>query len=522
MHQPAWLSRAVFYNIYPQSFYDTNADGIGDLNGITEKMEFIQDMGYTAIWLNPFYVSPFRDAGYDVTDFYQVAPRYGTNEDFETLCRKAHALGIKVIIDLVAGHTSLECAWFQESCKPEKNVYSNRYIWTDSWDKDCDQGIGGYGQRNGRFMKNFFYCQPALNYGFYNIDDPAWQLPMDHPDCLATRQELLNIMDHWINLGADGFRVDMASSLIKNDPEKIGIKEFWQDIRRIFDEKYPQCVLISEWSCPETAIPAGFHIDFILHFNLTCYTKLFRAEAGRNINPASMGHSYFGTDGQGELEPILQEYTQHYNATKGLGYMAIPTGNHDLPRISYRRGKKELETVYAFVLTMPGVPFVYYGDEIGMAYEPDLPSKEGGYNRTGSRTPMQWCCGKNAGFSQADPKDLYLPVQENGVNVEDQLQDDTSLLNMVKKLIRLRKNSDALSANGEISFCNHPGQDYPLVYRRTGSDGSYLVCINPTGTVQEFSYPLQGTQTLYENTNAVVTDDRIILQPVSFAILKLK
>ena len=126
MIEPKWLEKAVFYNIYPQSFYDTNADGIGDLNGVCEKLDYISYMGFNAIWLNPFYESPFNDAGYDVTDFYKVAPRYGTNEDFEKLCEKAHEKGIKICVDLVAGHTSMECEWFKKSCESEKNEYSNR------------------------------------------------------------------------------------------------------------------------------------------------------------------------------------------------------------------------------------------------------------------------------------------------------------------------------------------------------------------------------------------------------------
>lgn len=294
MKQPSWLSAAVFYNIYPQSFYDTNADGIGDLNGVREKLPYIRDMGFTAIWLNPFYESPFRDAGYDVTDFYKVAPRYGTNEDFARLCAAAHECGIKVVVDLVAGHTSLECEWFQKSALPEKNAYTNRYIWTDQWMKNYKGNcIGGYSQRDGMYMKNFFYCQPALNYGFAQIDDPAWQLPMEHPDCRATKQELIRIMEFWIALGADGFRVDMAASLIKNDSDGSGIRTFWQEIRQIFDEKHPECVLISEWSYPSKAIVAGFHVDFLLHCNLPAYTRLFRAEPGRNVGDEFAGRSFF-------------------------------------------------------------------------------------------------------------------------------------------------------------------------------------------------------------------------------------
>ncbi len=522
MHKVSWLEHAVFYNIYPQSFYDTNGDGIGDLNGITEKLDYIAHMGFTALWLNPFYLSPFQDAGYDVTDFYQVAPRYGTNEDFKHLCEKAHERGIKVCIDLVAGHTALDCQWFQKSCLPEKNEYTNRYIWTDTWLNNYkNECIGGYAQRDGMYMRNFFYCQPALNYGFAHIDEPAWQLPPEHPDCRATKLELIHIMEYWLSLGADGFRVDMASSLIKNDYDGSGLKAFWQEIRQIFDEKYPECILISEWSHPSVAIEAGFHIDFLIHFNLPAYTKLFRAEAGRNVDNTFLGNSFFSADGSGNLEAFLQDYLRELEQTKGKGYISIPTGNHDLPRISFRRSKRELETVYAFLMTMPGVLFVYYGDEIGMQYLPDLPSKEGGYNRTGSRTPMQWKSGKNAGFSACDARQLYLPVEENGVNVEDQLSDETSLLNTMRKLIALRKSSDALSADGDFQVLNREHKGYPLIYRRSGGDGSYLICINPTSREQTYACSLGAAEIAADNGGVQLTQRGLSLAPFGYAIMKL-
>lgn len=520
MQKNNWLSTAVFYNIYPQSFYDSNADGIGDLNGIRQKLDYIESIGFNAIWLNPFYESPFRDAGYDVTDFYKVAPRYGTNDDFALLCREAHARGIKVCIDLVAGHTSLECEWFQKSAQVEKNEYTNRYVWTDDWQKSyvgCT--IAGYSQRNGMYLKNFFYCQPALNYGFAQIDDPAWQLPMDHPDCRATKQALIDIMQYWLSLGADGFRVDMASSLIKNDPDGSGIRAFWQEIRALFDEKYPQCVLISEWSYPERAINAGFHIDFMLHFNHPAYTKLFRAEAGTNIDTCYAGHSYFREDGNGSLEDFLNSYLPQYECTKGKGYISLPTGNHDLPRIRYGRSLRELEGIYAFLLTMPGIPFVYYGDEIGMPYIPDLPSKEGGFNRTGSRTPMQWSDGKNAGFSDADAGALYLPVDAHGENVAAQLRDDASLLNTTRKLIALRKSSPALCADGEIEFLNRKWGGYPLVYRRSSHDESYLICINPLARTEH--YPIgEGLTCVMSNQPVEIIDGVLTLSPLSYSIFK--
>lgn len=522
MPDTSWLSSAVFYNIYPQSFYDTNADGIGDLNGIREKLPYVHQMGFDAIWLNPFYVSPFRDAGYDVEDFYTVAPRYGTNEDFAALCAAAHDLGMKICIDLVAGHTALECEWFQKSAQSEKNEYSNRYIWTDSWMKNYNGNcIGGYGSRDGMFMKNFFYCQPALNYGFAQIDDASWQLPMEHPDCRATKRELIHIMEYWIALGADGFRVDMASSLVKNDLDGTGIRAFWREIRELFDEKYPQCVLISEWSYPSKAIAAGFHIDFLIHFNLPAYTKLFRAEPERNTSLEFDGHSFFCKDGNGSLEDFLKDYLREYEATKGKGYISIPTGNHDLPRICYQRTKRELEIVFAFLLTMPGVPFVYYGDEIGMPYRAELPSKEGGFNRTGSRTPMQWSKGRNAGFSAAETKKLYLPVDEDGVNVENQLADETSLLHMVQKLIALRKSSPALCADGEIEFVNRRHNGYPLVYRRWKNQEEYLICINPLDCPDH--YPVgDDWESVMANHKADLSDGVLNLDAFGFVILRKK
>ncbi len=267
---PSWLANAVFYEIYPQSFYDTNGDGIGDLPGVIEKLDYIAELGCTAIWLNPCFVSPFGDAGYDVADFYRVAPRYGTNDDLVHLFREAHRRGIKVCLDLVAGHTSAEHPWFKESCRHERNKYSNWYVWTDSiWDKGTPDMpmINGFAQRDGNFLANFFYFQPALNYGFAQ-PDPArpWQLPVDHPDVCAVREELKKIIRYWLDLGADGFRVDMAMSLVKKDPGLVETMKLWREVREMFDRDYPNAALMSEWSNPEKAILAGFHVDFMLAF----------------------------------------------------------------------------------------------------------------------------------------------------------------------------------------------------------------------------------------------------------------
>ncbi|MCR5801398.1 MAG: glycosylase, partial [Lachnospiraceae bacterium] len=261
---PEWLKKAVFYEIYPQSFCDTNGDGIGDIEGIIRKLDYISRLGCNALWINPWYDSPFKDAGYDVRDYKKIAPRYGTNEDAYRLFDEAHKKGIRVLIDLVPGHTSEEHEWFKASGKSEKNEYSERYIWTDFWIKGIPDRpyIGGECERNGVYMLNFFKCQPALNYGW---KDPKenWMHGIDSPDAKATREAIKDVMRFWLSKGCDGFRVDMADSLVKgDDDEKSATCEVWKDLFEIRDE-FPDAAFVSEWSCPWQAIAgAGFDMDF--------------------------------------------------------------------------------------------------------------------------------------------------------------------------------------------------------------------------------------------------------------------
>ncbi len=519
-----WLRNAVFYNIYPQSFSDSNGDGIGDLKGITDKLDYIHYMGLNALWLNPFYESPFRDGGYDVSDYYKVASRYGTMEDFQNLCKKAHELGIKVCIDLVGGHTSVDHPWFKESAKAKKNEFTNRYIWSDSWlNAPGAAFINGYSDRNGCYMTNYFWSQPALNYGCGRVDDPTWQMSMDDEECRKNKQALIDIMEYWIKMGCDGFRVDMAPSYIKNDPDGSGNRKFWNEIRAMFDEKYPEHVLISEWGNPSEAILAGYHVDFLTHCFYKSYTSLFRADKNRNVNDDWQGASFFDIEGKGNIEDFLEDYLKLREITKDKGYIAIPTGNHDLPRYSVERSEEEMKLICTFVLTMPGVPFIYYGDEIGIKYQKDLVSKEGGYNRTGSRTPMQWNSAKNLGFSKGEEKSLYLPVDsgKNPPNVEEQINRENSLLHTVKKLIEIRKQSMALCSDGDVSFLNHKNKGYPLVYLRSYGNEEYLICINPTGVKQIYENAIiEQFDEVYKNKNVLLDNEKIKMQKVSFWIGK--
>ena len=515
---PSWLETAIFYEIYPQTFYDSNGDGIGDLPGILQKLDHLVSLGVNALWLNPCFESPFGDAGYDVADYYKVAPRYGTNDDLRRLFEAAHQHGIHILLDLVAGHTSIECTWFKESCKHEPNPYSDWFIWTDSvWTPPLPglQNVRGYAERNGAYVVNFFYMQPALNYGFATPDPQyPWQQPVDAPGPRAVRQEMKNIMKFWLDMGADGFRVDMAASLVKNDPDKIATSAFWQDVRAWLDRNYPQAALVSEWSNPKLAIPAGFHMDFTLHFGMSGYTGLFRKPFRDALQGGDRyGWSYFDASGHGNIRQFLDEYLIHYEKTQGLGFISIPSGNHDIaPRLANGRSIQELKVVFLFLLTMPGVPFIYYGDEIGMRFVEGLPSKEGGYYRTGSRTPMQWDSTSNAGFSTAPADWLYLPVDDhpNRPEVATQEADPDSLLNTVRKLVELRKTHPALCASGAFEPVFAEAGHSLFVYRRTQPSEDLLVALNPANQPVEVRLPAglvkHQPQTLYGHAGAFVQD----------------
>jgi maltose alpha-D-glucosyltransferase/alpha-amylase len=528
---PKWLRTAVFYQVYPQSFYDSNGDGIGDLPGITAKLDYIYSIGCNAIWINPVFESPFGDAGYDVADFYKVAPRYGTNDDLKNLCAAAHQRGMHVCLDLVAGHTSTAHPWFQRSALDQSNRYSKWYIWTPATENiPGSQPFPGEHNRSDRYLPNFFPFQPALNYG-YGRPDPKepWQLPTTDPACIAVREELKKVMKFWLDLGADGFRVDMASSLIRNDQDHQAINALWHYYRSWLDNEYPEAVLISEWSDPAVAIPAGFHIDFLLHFREP-YRILLGPESHLD-GDARIPHAFFERAGGGDIKVFVDEYLRHYSVTKTRGYISIPTGNHDTPRPTWGRNEQDVRTIFAMLLTMPGVPFVYYGDEIGMQYLPEVPNKEGGtlgeVMRCGSRTPMQWSKEKNAGFSSAPAEKLYLPIDsdESRPNVATEENDPSSMLNFTRALLKLRREHPALANAADFQPLYARKNKYPFVYLRVAGAERIIVAINPaeracTATLGEV-VKLSSLHPLLVQ-GAAFRNGCLEMNPVSFGIFVLE
>ncbi len=490
MNMPAWLKEAIFYEIYPQSFYDSNGDGIGDLPGIVEKLDYIKDLGFNALWINPCFDSPFMDAGYDVKDYYKIAPRYGTNDDARVLFEEAHKRGIRVLLDLVPGHTSDKHKWFRASRRPD---------------------------RNGNYVVNFFSSQPALNYGFERQDYP-WQLPPDHPACVATLEEMKNVMRFWLDMGCDGFRVDMAYSLVKNDDNRTGIKRLWQNVRAMLDQEYPDAAILSEWSYAKDAIDAGFHLDFYIHFRSKGYNALFQTDSYDYVDRGEEVKCFFNREGGGNIRAFTDEFMENLAYISGRGHMCMPTGNHDMIRYSHRRTQEEMKVASAFIMLMPSIPFVYYGDEIGLPYMEGLTSKEGGFFRTGSRTPMQWNGGKNRGFSQANGA-LYLPVDPSpkSPDVESRQADADSLLNTVRKFAHLRAAEEELQAVDNLDLVYAEEGEYPFVFRR----GKFLVAVNPRSEGASAQIAAKGNYRLRESIGtAHFENEKLTMDGLSLAVFE--
>ena len=514
----SWLKNAVFYEIYPQSYYDTNGDGIGDFNGIIEKLPYIKSLGCNAIWMNPCYDSPFKDAGYDVRDHKKVASRYGTEEDLVRLFEEAHKLGIKILLDLVPGHTSEEHPWFVESAKEEENEFSDRYIWTDNafCGGDGMPFIGGEHPRDATYIINFFKCQPALNYGYRDIHE-SWQQPIDAPAPMATREAMKDIMRYWLDKGCDGFRVDMADSLVKNDHgTKSATMTVWKDIAGAIHAEYPEAALVSEWNNPEQALGCGFDMDFMLDWGGNGYNRLMRFYKLDKKGNILSDNSYFKLEADADIQGFLDDYLPAYEKAKDLGLRCLITCNHDTKRPSFNLTDTERRLAYAFILTMPGAPYIYYGDEIGMAYR-WLPTKEGGYHRTGSRTPMQWNSGKNLGFSTGKAEDLYLPVDpsENAATVESQEADANSMLHHVRGLIQLRQNNPELG--NYAPFCVYSAEKGSrlFAYKR----GELLVAVNPGEKALELK--LDGKYApIYTMGSAEISGETLTIGSQSFVVLK--
>jgi glycosidase len=514
-HIPNWLAGAILYQIYPQSFADSNGDGIGDLRGIEERLDYLSWLGVDTVWLNPCFASPMGDAGYDVADYMTIDPRYGTVADLVGLVESAGKRGIRVLLDLVAAHTSDQHAWFVASANDSED---HRYIWADRQVAESGgANLTGFqpspGRRPGFYMPNFYAFQPALNFGYArpSADEP-WRQPVDAPWPRENRQALREIMSHWLGVGVAGFRVDMASSLVKDDDGQAETAKLWRELRDWLDRTHPQAALFSEWGNPEIAVPGGFHVDFFLHFAGRAFRSLWHN--GTFVNEAWEAEpAFFDASATGTPQHFLTEWAAADAAIGPHGFVSLPTSNHDFPRlVTGPRTAAQLPCAFAFLLTWPTLPAIYYGDEIGMRFVPDLPNVEGsqiwpGYNRAGSRTPMQW--------DAADPAVTYLPPDpaEDRPDVAAQRADPGSLLHLVRNLIALRKANPELGTGHDVEVLT---AGYPFVYRRGG--GRFLVAVNPGAAPAAAVAPPPGEQLIGQGVR--YAGDRLELDGFAYAIFR--
>ena len=484
-----WYKDAVFYEAPVKSFFDSDNNGVGDFRGMTEKLDYIKNLGVDCIWLLPFYPSPFKDDGYDISDFGSIHPDFGTVEDFKTLLDAAHERGLKVIVDLVMNHTSDQHMWFQESRKDPDGPYRDYYVWSDDPTKYSDARIifidtevsnwtfdpvaGQY------FWHRFFSNQPDLNY-----------------ESLAVQEEMLNVMRFWMNLGMDGFRCDAVPYLFEEEGticENLPrTHEFLALLRQTLDREFPGKILLAEanqW--PEDVVEyfgddekPEFHMGF--HFPLM--PRMFMAirredrlpiveimERTPAIPETAQWAIFLRNHDELTLEMVTDEERDYmYTEYAKDAMMRRNVGIRRRLAPLLENSRRKIELMNSLLLSLPGAPVIYYGDEIGMGDNVYLG------DRNGVRTPMQWSGDRNAGFSRADPARLYDPVITDpvygyqAVNVEAQERLPTSLLEWMRRMIRVRKRFKAFG-RGSLEFLNADNRRV-LAYVRAYED-EVLLCV---------------------------------------------
>jgi maltose alpha-D-glucosyltransferase/alpha-amylase len=500
---PLWYKDAVIYQVHVRAFHDSDGDGIGDFRGLTAKLDYLEDLGVTAIWLQPFYPSPLRDDGYDIADYRDVHPDYGTLRDFRSFLREAHRRGLKVISELVINHTSDQHAWFQRARRARKGTsHRDFYVWSETPDKYEETRIIFKDFEH----SNWSWDSTAQAYYWHRFYSHQPDLNFDNPD---VRKAVFQLMDFWLDLGVDGLRLDAVPYLYEREgtncenlPET---HDFLRQLRQRVDQKYPDRMLLAEanqW--PEDAVAyLGEGDECHMAFHFPVMPRLFMGiqmedrfpivdilEQTPGIPEVCQWAIFLRNHDELTLEMVTDEdrdymyrvYAQDPRARVNLG---IRRRLAPLMGLNRRR----IELMDSLLLSLPGTPVIYYGDEIGMGDNIYLG------DRNGVRTPMQWSPDRNAGFSRSNPQQLYLPViidpeyHYEAVNVEAQQNNPNSLLWWTKRLIALRKESQVFG-RGTIEFL-HPENRKVLVFLRALEKERVLVVANLSRFAQCVELDLQ-------------------------------
>ena len=497
-----WYKDAVIYQVHVRSFYDKNGDGVGDFQGLAEKLDYLQDLGINAIWLMPFFPSPLRDDGYDIADYRSVHPAYGTLEDFQTFLAAAHKRGIRVIIEMVLNHTSDQHPWFQESRSSADNPRRNWYVWSAT-----DTGYQGT-----RIifvdteMSNWAWDPVSKSYYWHRFFSHQPDLNYDNP---SVREEMWNVMKFWLEMGVDGFRLDAVPYLVEREgtncenlPETHAILK---ELRSKLDEQFPGRMLLAEANQWPTDLRQYFGDgdEFHMAFHFPLMPRMFMGLKLEDRKPITeilqqtpeipigcqwcmflRNHDELTlemvTDAERDYmyDMYAQEKSMRLNV--GIRRRLAPLLDNDRRRIELMNG---------MLLSLPGTPILYYGDEIGMGDNIDLG------DRNGVRTPMQWTGGWNGGFSAADPERLSSPLILHpvygypAVNVLAQKRSEHSLLSWMQHIVSVRQ-STPVFGSGMIEFL-YPANHRILAYVRQLGKETILVVNNLSGAAQAVELDLR-------------------------------
>ena len=504
---PNWYKTAVFYELYVRSFFDANGDGFGDLPELIEKLDYLEWLGVDCLWLLPFYESPLKDGGYDISDFYSILPEYGNLNDFVEFMEAAHQRNMRVVADMVMNHTSDQHPWFQDSRKPG-SAKRDWYVWSDNEERyedarvifvDTERSNWTYDEEAGAYYwHRFFSHQPDLNY--------------DNPE---VQEQMVAVLKFWLDLGLDGFRLDAVPYLYEREgTECENLKESHEFLKRVrieVDESYENIVLLAEanqW--PSDVVEyfgEGDECHMCFHFPLM--PRMFMA-ARRQVRypvveileqtPSIPDNCQWGIFLRNHDELTLEMVTDEERDYMYKEYAKDPRMKLNLGirrRLAplLENSHDQMELFHAMLLSLPGTPIVYYGDEIAMGDNIYLG------DRDGVRTPMQWSHDRNAGFSRADFAQLYLPVLLDPVygyqatNVEAEMRDQHSFLHWFRRLLAVRKQHPVFGL-GSFEIL-HPENPAIFAYIRTHGDDIVLCVNNLSGRAQAAELDLSAHEGLF-------------------------
>ncbi len=496
---PLWYKDAVLYETHVKSFFDSNDDGIGDVRGLVQKLDYLQDLGITCLWLLPFFPSPLKDDGYDIADYKGIHPDYGTLEDFRELVAAAHARGIRILVELVVNHTSDQHPWFQRARRaPPASEERAYYVWSDTDEKYKDARIIFTDTEK----SNWTWDPEAKQYYWHRFFNHQPDLNFENP---AVLREMLDALSFWAELGVDAFRLDAVPYLIEQDGTNCenlpGTHEVIRTIRRYVDERFPGRMLLAEanqW--PDDVRPyfgAGDECHMAFHFPLM--PRIFMALRLEDVEPIveimrrtptipepCQWALFLRNHDELTLEMVTNDERDYmYLAYSQDPRMKLNVGIRRRLAPLVDNSRRRMELLNSLLFSFPGTPVVYYGDEIGMGDNIYL------HDRNGVRTPMHWSPDRNAGFSRADPARLFsAPISDpvygyQAVNVEGQLRDPSSLLHWMRNTIALRKLFKAFG-RGTMELLPVPNRKVLAYVRRWDED--VLLCV---ANVSRFAQPAE-------------------------------